>query len=253
MRVLAEDDTGAGRQGRQQLLEGGVPAERGELEDPVVGRDREQVLQRGHHSVERAVRHRHRLGPPGGAGGEQHVRRVIERLSVERGEHRVGVTGRVRRVDRAVAAARGPDGQQGHHGVGAVHRRDADHAGPFAQRRRSLAHSPPQLAVRDLDVVAQQGRAVGGRQRVCADRPEQRHPERLTGPASNPLRIRSGLAAWRVRQAVSARRNTLSNCLPRVRAPTTGMRAASTRATIDFGTRCSVTCTSVPSPAGVST
>ena len=101
---------------------------------------------------------------------------------------------------------------------------------------------------------ARRARGARPRRPRCRRGPRRRRPQAGTGTR----RRATPAAAARVSrhsgsQAVSARRNTLSSCLPRVRAPTTGMRAASTRPTIDFGTRFSVTCTSVPSPAGVST
>ena len=114
------------------------------MQDAVLGPDPEQVDEGRDDGVERPVRDGDRLGAAGGARGEEHVRRVVERLSVERGDHRLGVVGRVGGVDRAVGPARGPAPEQRHHGVGIVDGRDGHHAGPVPQRcaacSRTRAH-----------------------------------------------------------------------------------------------------------------
>ena len=133
VRVAVEDHRAARGQRRQQLLEGRVPAEGGVLQNPVLGPDPEQVDEGGDDRVERPVRNGDRLGPARGAGGEEHVRRVVERLPVQRGHHRVGVIGREGRVDRAVGAARGPAPEQRDHGGGIVDGRDGDQSGPVPQ------------------------------------------------------------------------------------------------------------------------
>ncbi len=75
--VAVEDERGTAGEGREDLLEAGVPVQRGELQHPVLGGEAEQGAQRVHRGGDRPARCDHGFRLPGRTRGEEQVRRLL--------------------------------------------------------------------------------------------------------------------------------------------------------------------------------
>ena len=162
VRVGVEHQRRARGERRQNLLETGVPVQRRELQDPVGGRDTEQVAERGGDGRDRPHRRRHGFRRSGGPRREQHVRghRTVGH-AVAHGPHRGKALGRERRVERAVGTTREPHPEQGGDRVRGPGRWHADDARPVPERRRDRPCPRAQLPVGDRPAVMHQRRPVG--------------------------------------------------------------------------------------------
>ncbi len=111
--AVVEDQGRARGERGQDLLQAGVPAERGELEHAVLGGEAEQPTQGTHRDRQRLPRDHHRLGRSGGTRRAQHIGRMVTsgQRRVDVGSRRLTVESLVRpsrhRMDTVQAEHRG--------------------------------------------------------------------------------------------------------------------------------------------------